>query len=245
MAFLSFAFFPSPIAAALSIPDPGPGFYVLDQANVMSDQTKSLIINTSQELRRSTKAQVAVVTLKSLEDQPISAVSLAIARKWQLGDKSLNNGLLILVVPSGTPGNMSRIEVGYGLEGALPDAKTGRIQDQYMIPAFRNGNFDQGLRDGYIAVINEIAHEYGVTITPGQTNSTANKAPAKTKLPTWAVILGVLILLILLWLDNHFLNGFLTGLLLGMLLRGGFGGGRGGGSDSGGGGGFGGGGSDR
>lgn len=233
----------SPSQGAVVVPSPDSGFYVLDQAGVLSSETKSMIISTSTELQRMTKAQVAVVTLKSLDDQPISDVSLAIARQWQLGDKALNNGLLMLVVPSGTPGNRSRIEVGYGLEGALPDAKTGRIQDQYIVPAFNTGQFDQGIRDGYLAVVAEIAREYGVTLTapPGSIPAPTN-FPVGQEVPTWAVVLGVLGLMVLLWLDNRFLNGFITGMLIGMLFRGG---GRGGGGASGGGGGFGGGGSSR
>ena len=92
--------FPSPTMAVVTIPDPEPGLYVLDQAGVMSNETKAMIINTSQKLNRQTKAQVAVVTLKTLEEQPIADVALGIGRKWQLGDKQLNNGIVILVVPA-------------------------------------------------------------------------------------------------------------------------------------------------
>jgi uncharacterized protein len=229
---------------ALTIPDPPAGLYVLDQAGVMSNETKNMILNTSQELNRQTKAQVAVVTLKTLDGQPIEDVSLAIGRKWQLGDKQLNNGIVILVVPAE---NKSRIEVGYGLEGALPDGKTGRIQDENMLPYFQQGNYDLGLANGYKAVITEVAKEYGATINiqPG-TTATPVTAPAQKKVPTWLTILGVIGLIFLLWLDNRFLNGFFLGMILGMLLRGGRGGGGGfGGDDSGGGGSFGGGGSNR
>lgn len=149
-------------AAAAAIPDPAPELYVLDQAGVMSSATKSMIISTSRELARQTKAQVAVVTLKTLDGQPITDESLQILRKWQLGDKQLNNGVLILVVPDE---HQERIEVGYGLEGALPDGKTGRIRDENMLPAFKQGNYDQGLSDGYKAVVAEVAKEYGVTIS--------------------------------------------------------------------------------
>lgn len=247
MLMLCLLLVPGAARAAYDPPDPGPDFYVLDQAGVMSDQTKSIIINTSRQLDEATGAQVAVVTLKTISDQPISDVSLAIARKWQLGDKKLNNGLLILVVPGGTPGNMSRIEVGYGLEGVLPDAKTGRIQDQYMIPAFRSGNYDQGLRDGYNAVVSEIAKEYGVTLTTDQGNP-APQNNSGSKIPPWAALLIGVGVMVLIWLDYHFFGGFITGLLLNMLFRGGRGGGGGGGGfggGSGGGGGFGGGGSSR
>jgi uncharacterized protein len=222
------------------IPQPGPNFYVLDEANVISPKTEAMIVNTSEELNSKTKAQVAVVTLKSLNNQPLEDVSLEILRQWKLGDKKLNNGLLILVVPSE---HLSRIEVGYGLEGALPDAKTGRIQDENMIPAFKEGNYDLGLSKGYKAVVSEVAKEYNVKINIQ--NDTPIPVQTNDNTPVWLKILGIIGLFFLLWIDYRFFNGFFLGFLLGTLFRGGggFGGGRGG--DSGGGGSGGGGGSSR
>jgi len=233
--------------AAAAIPDPPPELYVLDQAGVMSSATESMIISTSQELARQTKAQVAVVALKTLDGQTIEDVALQIGRKWQLGDKQLNNGVLILVA---TTEHKARIEVGYGLEGALPDGKTGRIQDEYMLPSFRQDNYDLGLSNGYKAVVAEVAKEYGVTLSnTSVTQPDPSSTSTEKKAPAWLTILGIIGLVILLWLDNRFLNGFFFGMIIGMLLRGGGRGGGGGGfgdgGSSGGGGSFGGGGSSR
>lgn len=232
----------SGVQAAAPIPQPGPGFYVLDEANVLSPETKALIVGTSENLAKQTKAQVAVVTVKSLNDQPVEELALSILRDWKLGDKELNNGLIILVAPVE---RKMRIEVGYGLEGRLPDAKTGRIRDEYMLPAFQKGNYDQGIRQGYSVIVKEVAQEYNVNINLSSDDRATNTA-TKSKIPTWASIIGIIILLVLVWFDYRYLNGFLFGFLLGMLFRGGFGGGGGGGSggdDSGGGGSGGGGGS--
>ena len=122
---------------------PGPGLA----------ETRSYIINTSSQLAEETGAQVAVVTLSSLEDEPLEEVALGILREWGLGDKEKNNGVLILVVPAE---RQSRIEVGYGLEGALPDGKTGRIQDEHMIPSFQQEDYDRGILQGYQAIISEV-----------------------------------------------------------------------------------------
>lgn len=233
--------------AQAAIPAPPPELYVLDQAGVMSSDTKSAIINTSQELARQTKAQVAVVTLSSLEGQTIEEVGLQIGRQWQLGDAQLNNGVLILVVPSA---RQSRIEVGYGLEGALPDGKTGRIQDDYMLPYFRTDDYDQGLLNGYKAVVAEVAREYGVTlnVSPPQFPEADS---SNQSAPWWVTVLWIVGLISLLWIDQRFFNGFILGFILGTLFRGGgrggggFGGGGFGGGSSGGGGSFGGGGSSR
>ena len=231
----------SPGMAFAAIPQPAPEFYVLDQAQVLKAETRSYIVDTSSRLAEKTGAQVAVVTLKSLEDEPLEDISLGILREWGLGDKEQNNGVLILLVPLE---RQARIEVGYGLEGALPDGKTGRIQDEHMIPAFSQGDYDRGVLQGYQAIIGEIEQEYGIVIgEPAATqHQTGARGDAGQSLPSWAVVSMVIGAFILLWLDHRFLGGFITGMLFSMLLRGR--GGRGfGGGGLGGGGGFGGGGS--
>lgn len=232
--------------SAAALPEPASDLYVLDQAGVMSDDTRSMIIDTSNELARLTKAQVAVVTLKTLDDRPLEEVSLGILRKWQLGDKQLNNGVLILLVPGE---HYSRIEVGYGLEGVLTDGKTGRIQDDYMLPYYKQGDYDEGLRNGYLVIVKEVAKEYNVNlnIDSVQKAPVGNPADSEQETPAWMVVLTILAVLLLAWLDFRYLNGFIFGFILGTLFRGGRGGGGGfgGGGSIGGGGSGGGGGSSR
>jgi uncharacterized protein len=225
-----------PAFGAASIPAKPSDIYVLDQANVMSTETQALILQTSQDLARQTKAQVAVVTLKTLDNQVLEDVSLGILRGWGLGDKKLNNGVLILLVESD---RQSRIEVGYGLEGALTDGETGRIQDEYMLPYFKQGQYDLGLRNGYLAVIQDVAKEYKVSLSQNPDYKATPAAPVSNngQIPGWVKILGVFMLLSLIWLDHRYFNGLILGLIIGSMFRGG-GGGFGGG---GGGGGFGGG----
>lgn len=218
---------------AVDIPSPPADLYVLDQASVISNDTRALILGTSQELARQTKAQVVVVTLNSLDDQALEEVSLAILRGWGIGDKELNNGVLIMLVPSE---HKSRIEVGYGLEGVLTDGKTGRIQDEYMLPYFQQGQYDQGLRNGYLAITEAIAQEYNITLTqtqdyrptPGETTRSTGGAPG------WLKVLGIILLVLLFWVDHRYLNGFILGMIIGGLLRGGGRGGPGGGLGGGG-----------
>jgi len=181
-------------------------------------------------------------------------VGLQIGRQWQLGDAQLNNGVLILVVPSA---RQSRIEVGYGLEGALPDGKTGRIQDDYMLPYFRTNDYDQGLLNGYKAVVAEVAREYEVTLNISPTEPVPVDTNSRSA-PWWVTVLWIVGLISLLWIDQRFFNGFILGVIMGVLSTmfrgggrgggfggGGFGGGGFGGGRSGGGGSFGGGGSSR
>lgn len=223
---------PKPTAAA--------GIYVQDYAQVLSAEDKSRLLSIGQELDNKTTAQLAVVTVKTLDGQPIEDYALAILREWGIGSKEKNNGALIVVA---VQDRRSRIEVGYGLEGLLSDGLTGRIQDQAMIPYFRKGNYAAGIVNGYAVTASLIAKDAGVQLTA--VNSEQIAVPAKTtnntdqEYPFWLKLLigsGIVLLLII---DNLFLGGVLTQMLFFMFLRGrGGGGGRGGfGGGSGGGGG--------
>ena len=106
-------------------------FYVNDYAKILSSETKEYIINTNIELQKKTGAQIVVVTVSSLGGQSIEEYATELFRKFGIGDKNKNNGVLLLC---STGDRLFRIEVGYGLEGRLTDGKTGRIQDEYIIP---------------------------------------------------------------------------------------------------------------
>ncbi|HWQ41596.1 MAG TPA: TPM domain-containing protein, partial [Desulfosporosinus sp.] len=233
----------SPLRAAnLPIPKPSSEFFVLDQANVLDQTTEEMIVRTSAALAQKTKAQIVVVTVNSLNGTSPTEYALSILRGWGIGDKTLNNGLLVLVSPTD---RIARIEVGYGLEGPLPDAKTGQIQDEYMLPYFQKNDYNQGILNGYNALAQVVAKEYQVTleINSPQGLPASSSSASNMPLPTWAIVLIVILILVLVYVDQRFANGFFLGLILGMLLRGrgGGGGGRGGGGGFGGGGGSGGG----
>lgn len=236
-------FFAACVTAAPQIP-PKPtvaaGIYVQDYAQVLSAEDKRRLLSIGQELDDKTTAQLAVVTVKTLDGQPIEDYALSILREWGIGSKEKNNGALIVVA---VQDRRSRIEVGYGLEGLLTDGLTGRIQDQAMIPYFRKGNYAAGIVNGYAIAASLIAKDAGVQLTA--INSEQIAVPAKTtnntdqEYPFWLKLLigaGIVLLLII---DNLFLGGVLTQMLFFMFLRGrGGGGGRGGfGGGSGGGGG--------
>lgn len=223
---------PKPTAAA--------GIYVQDYAQVLSAEDKRRLLSIGQELDNKTTAQLAVVTVKNLDGQPIEDYALSILREWGIGSKEKNNGALIVVA---VQDRRSRIEVGYGLERLLTDGLTGRIQDQAMIPYFRKGNYAAGIVNGYAVTASLIAKDAGVQLA--SINSEQIAVPAKTtnntdqEYPFWLKLLigaGIVLLLII---DNLFLGGVLTQMLFFMFLRGrGGGGGRGGfGGGSGGGGG--------
>jgi uncharacterized protein len=213
---------------------PTTNIYVQDYAGVLSGETKSRIQSLSSNLAQKTKAQVVVVTVKSIEGAALEDYALTILRQWGIGDPQLNNGVLMLVV---TGDRQSRVEVGYGLEGRLPDAKTGRIQDEYMIPYFRTGDYDKGVLNGYLALAGEVAKEYNLELKaearPGPQSRPAQQSGGWDDLPWWLKIVLAAGLMGLVIIDWMFFGGRITYLLF-MLLRGGKGGGGGGGGYGGG-----------
>ena len=145
-----------------AVASPTSDFYVNDNAGVLTRETKQYIMDTNVELQKKTGAQIVVVTVKSLNGMSIEDYAYQLFNSWGIGDKNKDNGLLLLC----SYGDREfRVEVGYGLEGKLPDGKTGRMQDEYIIPYLRQNNFDEGIRNGYSAFLKEVAEEYGVTIT--------------------------------------------------------------------------------
>ncbi len=188
-------------------------------------------------------AQVVVATVSDLGGNDIESYSLNMARSWEIGDKDENNGVLLLLAVSE---RKVRIEVGYGLEGALPDSKTGRILDTYGMDYFRNDEFSEGLASVYNSLINEVYIEYGLVADENYTpviNYSGDDELFSAVVAVFVVIAVIIYLIlrrILPFGHRHYRGGFYGG--------GSFGGGSfrgGGGGFSGGGGSFGGGGSSR
>lgn len=111
-------------------------------------------------LYNASKAQVVVVTVDSLDGKDIDSYALGLARSWGIGDKDKDNGVLLLL---SVTDREVKIEVGYGLEGALPDSKTGRILDTYGMDYFRVDAFGQGIYNVYNSLVNEVYIEYGMS----------------------------------------------------------------------------------
>jgi uncharacterized protein len=209
--------------SATSIPSPDATFYVLDEVGLLSESSKSTIIATSTDLQAKTKAQIVVVIVQSMNGQSAEDFALNILREWGIGDKELDNGLLILL---SIDERISRIEVGYGLEGILNDAKTGRFQDSYMIPYFTSGDFDQGILNGYLAFAQEVAKEYNVTLDTNDPIPYSDQNNAFLNLPEWIIILAIIIfVLIAITMDIRFLDGALLRIILSILFSGSTGGG--------------------
>lgn len=218
-------------------PSTASGIYVQDYAGVLSPQTRQALNGIGQDLDNKTTAQVAVVTIKTLDGQPIDAYGLTLLRQWGIGNKEKNNGALILVA---VDDRESRIEVGYGLEGVLPDGLTGRIQDQQMLPYFRQGEYEKGIVQGYLAAATAVAQSYNVKLEGVRYNGGAQQGTGDTPMSGWMQALLVIGLILLIIIDQMFFGGVITQFIIIALLRGGgrggggggFGGGSGGGGGS-------------
>lgn len=121
---------------------PLPRGYVSDFASVLGPQEQTLEHRLS-EYHKQTHREIAVVTIDTLDGQPIESYAHDLFHHWGIGERGKDNGLLVLIV---VKDHKTRIEVGYGLEGQLNDAECGRIIREQMIPEFRQNQFAQGVQ---------------------------------------------------------------------------------------------------
>ncbi len=220
-------------------------FFINDYANVVDDNTENQIYNLGVELQQKTTAQVVVVTVDSLDGDDEHNFAFTIGEKWGIGQKEKDNGVVILLA---VKERRSRIEVGYGLEGAITDIKSGNIQDKYMLPYYKENNFSKGILEGYKAVISQIYQEYNIEHDGKVIVSEQRQANNKDNTIPLLIGIGIFILLAIVTKGKIFEWLFWIFIFSGRGGRGGgFGGSSGGGFGgfSGGGGGFGGGGSSR
>jgi uncharacterized protein len=193
-------------------------------------------------VERATGAQFAVVLVDSLEEEPIEDVANRLYREWGVGKKGNNEGLLLLLA---IKDRKQRAEVGYGLEGSLPDGFTGSVL-RGIRPILRQGNYGGALLAAVQQYGAKVAQDKGVTIEGAPRPTRARRGQDGPRIPFLVVVLGIVGVL---WLLSRLsgggrggggIGGFLSGMFLGNLMgggRSGWGGGGFGGSDSGGGGG--------
>ena len=131
--------------------------YVTDAASIMTELEREKLKTELTRYRDATSNEIVVVTIPSLEGEPIEDVSQAIFRSWGIGSKSKNNGILILVAHQD---RALRIEVGYGLEGAVPDLVANGIIEKDIVPQFREGNYFEGIRNAIDSLQKHIGNEY-------------------------------------------------------------------------------------
>ena len=130
---------------------------VVDQAGILSDRAERQLAGLIMMHEDSTSNQIAVLTVPSLDGEVLEEYSLRVGRTWALGQADKNNGVLFLIAVTE---RKIRIEVGYGLEGDLPDITAKRIIDNEMTPYFRKGDFDAGVVQGVRTTMDAIEGSY-------------------------------------------------------------------------------------
>jgi uncharacterized protein len=241
LAVVLLVFAPSAVLMAESVSTlPAPTGYVNDFAGVLSLSTKDNLENLCTQVDRQAHAQIAVVTIKTIDgDEPIEEFATALEDKWKVGAKGTDRGVLMLFVMTPRRG---RIEVGYGLEGVLNDAKVGDI-GRSMVPAAAQGDYNTAIPLGVQQIAQDIATDAGVTLNLAQPVHQYHRQQAPVQLSLTEVVVGGGVILLILFFLVKTGNTGLIFFLLGNLMGGGgggFGGGRGRDNDRGGGGGFGG-----
>lgn len=142
--------------------------HVSDFANVIAPNNENRINALAKKLEELTKDELAVVTIQSYEDRRFASIeetAVDLFEKWGIGKKGEDNGLLVLVA---IDERQWRIEVGYGLEGTIPDAAASSLGRNILVNHFRAGNYGQGLEDLSIALVARIAEEKNIPLSQFQ-----------------------------------------------------------------------------
>jgi len=199
------------VLPAVALDFPALSGRVVDDAGILDEETRAALTQKLAAFEARTTDQLVVVTLKSLQGTSIEDFGVELGRHWQIGQRDKNNGVLLLVAPNE---RRVRIEVGYGLEGALTDAVSRLIIENGITPRFRAGDFAGGITrgvDDIVSVLSGDAEEWQAraarrpdTVSP--TDSTRNDS-------IWPVIWVVVVMLVV------FICSMLAGALCAAILR--------------------------
>ncbi len=158
--FIVFTFFTiSFLQGQEVLPRPNPPKLVNDEAHVLSPEQIAILEQKLVALDDSTSNQIAVVLLKTLGNYAIEDYAVKLFREWGIGDKKTNNGVLIIAA---IDDRKVWIEVGYGLEGAIPDVTASSIYRNEIVPEFREKNYYRGIDNAINALTKAVVGEYKV-----------------------------------------------------------------------------------
>lgn len=156
-------------AAALDIPKPDG--YVNDTAGILSQTAALKLEQFLRDFEKSDSTQITLLTIPTLDGEVLETYSLKVLESWKIGQKDKDNGALLLIAKAE---RKIRIEVGYGLEGRLTDLLAGRIIDNEISPRLKEGDFDNGIIAGVVAIAEAVRGEYKGT---GQTRTKKKSSP--------------------------------------------------------------------
>ncbi|HMV43316.1 MAG TPA: TPM domain-containing protein [Leptospiraceae bacterium] len=145
---------------------------VVDEAGILSEETKSSLEKKLIEQEKKTSNQLVVLTIPSLEGEVLEDYSIKVATTWKLGQKGKDNGVLLLIAKDD---RKLRIEVGYGLEGTLTDVMCSRIIRNEITPSFKRGDFSGGVEKGVDSILAVIDGSYVNTSSDSTTSNDSGK----------------------------------------------------------------------
>jgi len=163
---------------------PSPTGRISDFASVLDDSSERALDALLATLERETTAEVAVATVSSLDGMSVDEYANRLFNAWGVGQRGKDNGVLVLVAPSARE---MRIEVGYGLEGVLPDGLSGQIIRQQFVPAFAKGDYEGGIVAGVTRVAEIVRRNH--TLTESERHALSRGADKTMVLPSWVAAL--------------------------------------------------------
>ncbi|PAA28773.1 TPM domain-containing protein [Pseudomonas fragi] len=220
------------IATAQALTFPALSGRVVDEGQMLDPATREQLTQTLQAHEKATGEQVVVVTVPDLQGTPIEDFGYQLGRAWGIGQKDKNNGALLIVARDD---RKLRIEVGYGLEDRLTDAQASVIINQIITPAFKTGDYNQGISDGVGAILQVLG---GTALAePAYASSQGDGSDFMAEHPGGVMLLFILFVLVVAACQFYGIcnSGGSGGSRSGGFGGGGFGGGGGGGFRGGGG----------
>lgn len=170
------------------LPKPNPPKLVNDAANVLSPEQRQILEQKLVALDDSTSNQIAVVLIPTLDGYEVQEYANKLFREWGIGSKRTNNGVLILAA---IDDRKVWIEVGYGLEGAIPDIVASDIYRKKIVPAFKEGNYYRGIDDAVNALGKAAAGEYKIKRERKGSGGTTGKS-----ILTFVIILFIVLMIV-------------------------------------------------
>lgn len=178
--------------------------WINDFANIIDNNYKQKLEFLITEVEQKTSSEISIVTIASLEGENLEDYTNRLFQKWGLGKKGKDNGVIVLLALSE---RKVRIEVGYGLEGILPDGLCGEIIRNYMLGFLKEGNYGAGIYNGTLAVSSIIAKNAGVVVS-GTENISVVPAKKRSKFKSLIQLIFILIMIII-FIRHPFLALFL------------------------------------
>lgn len=177
--------------------------YVNDFAQVLSQDDEIRLTERLTELERSTTAEVTVVTMTTTAPRDVADYAVALFERWGIGKRGNDNGVLVLLA---IQDRALRIEVGYGLEGILPDGLVGRIRDEEMTPLLREGRYGDAVWQAVERIGSVMAGH------ASQDGMPSGVPPVEGGMPWWVLVLALIVFVMLYaawqqWMTTHVSSG--------------------------------------